>query len=513
MDSPSLFTEWAGIYSNNMKNGGYGMWAFKFANTTSSTYLRGIKSGHHLTWQGEKIVEDAFTNIALGKKVRATDGIAPQHVTDGDKSDQSAWICASAGEKWIEINLGKKQKIGSAVIYTGSASDLYTGFDRMRNLSLQYFNNNVWTDIKGASVTGSKYTQVYFPFQEPVETNKIRLVSDDSTVKVREIKLFCEQSLSKDGNCYDVAGIQRTGEVVRLFAKGFKNGRKLLETVSSVNDPDLDVCVSFDEVGNLYYVWIVQRNHFTYHLNFDLSDLNVVSGTPVFIEEVSPQYHGEIVHDKIYTDFLKVSVPPQSVSLVSIPASGHLTKSVINTDADAVVKCGNYSTKNFGKSDMMTISLNTSTEEKNHVAYMQFDLSGIDLEKIEKAVISVHGFNPADDAPFRIHVYAIANKKWNENNICWNTAPNLSGYESQIIFDKDISVAGQIVLNQTEQYHKLDITGILKRHTNKSLTFVAIRELRQMGDDVDKNRSGVIHSRESGYPPYLEIWQKSNINK
>ena len=52
MDSPSLFTEWAGIYANNMKNGGYGMWAFKFANTASGPYPRGIKSGHHLYLAG-----------------------------------------------------------------------------------------------------------------------------------------------------------------------------------------------------------------------------------------------------------------------------------------------------------------------------------------------------------------------------------------------------------------------------------------------------------------------------
>ena len=42
MDSPSLFTEWAGEYANNTLNQGYGMWAFKFANTTSGTYPRGI---------------------------------------------------------------------------------------------------------------------------------------------------------------------------------------------------------------------------------------------------------------------------------------------------------------------------------------------------------------------------------------------------------------------------------------------------------------------------------------
>ena len=70
MDSPSLFTEWAGIYTRNMQGGGYGMWAFKFANTASSTYPRGIKSGHHYIWKGKRFAEDSYENLALGTSQR-----------------------------------------------------------------------------------------------------------------------------------------------------------------------------------------------------------------------------------------------------------------------------------------------------------------------------------------------------------------------------------------------------------------------------------------------------------
>src|SRR5262249_5611787 len=89
MDDPSLFTEWAGIYANNTLNGVYGMWAFKFANTTSSTYPHGIKSGHHFAWQGKRIIEDAYTDLALGRPVKASQESAQwpaSAVTDGNKS-------------------------------------------------------------------------------------------------------------------------------------------------------------------------------------------------------------------------------------------------------------------------------------------------------------------------------------------------------------------------------------------------------------------------------------------
>ncbi|HEY4205207.1 MAG TPA: sialate O-acetylesterase, partial [Puia sp.] len=110
MDDPSLFTEWAGIYTNNTLNGAYGMWAFKFANTTSSVYPLGIKSGHHFTWQGQRIVEDAYTDLAKGRPVTAssqTSGWAASNVTDGDKSDRSAWHSDASSAKSPDASSAK----------------------------------------------------------------------------------------------------------------------------------------------------------------------------------------------------------------------------------------------------------------------------------------------------------------------------------------------------------------------------------------------------------------------
>jgi hypothetical protein len=236
MDSPSLFTEWAGIYTNNTKNAAYGMWAFKFSNTVSDVYKSGVKSGHHYTWQGKRIVEDAYTNLAAGKPVKtsnqSTDGKAGR-ITDGDKSDQSAWLSDSTNtEKWIEIDLQAELQLGSAVLYTGSAGGLYTAPDRVRSFSLQYLFNNEWHDIPGFRENENKYAQTFRSFREPVTTSRIRFISEDTgIVKVREIKVFAYGDGPDEGEMnYDISGIQRTGEVVRLFAKGFKDERPLYET-------------------------------------------------------------------------------------------------------------------------------------------------------------------------------------------------------------------------------------------------------------------------------------------
>ena len=169
MDSPSLFTEWAGEYTNNTLNQGYGMWAFKFANTTSNTYPRGIKSGHHFIWQGKRIVEDAYNNVALGKKVIDLTSSHPAQVkviTDGNKTDASMWTSVNTDEKkCLEIDLGKSYSLGAAVVYTGSEYGVYTGPDRVKNFRLQYWEGTGWKDIEETIENNARYTQSFFLFK------------------------------------------------------------------------------------------------------------------------------------------------------------------------------------------------------------------------------------------------------------------------------------------------------------------------------------------------------------
>ena len=171
MDSPSLFTEWAGEYTNNTLNQGYGMWAFKFANTTSNTYPRGIKSGHHFIWQGKRIVEDAYNNVALGKKVIDLTSSHPAQVkviTDGNKTDASMWTSVNTDEKkCLEIDLGKSYSLGAAVVYTGSEYGVYTGPDRVKNFRLQYWEGTGWKDIEETIENNARYTQSFFLFKTP----------------------------------------------------------------------------------------------------------------------------------------------------------------------------------------------------------------------------------------------------------------------------------------------------------------------------------------------------------
>jgi len=517
MDSPSLFTEWAGIYTNNTKNNAYGMWAFKFSNTATATYPLGVKSGHHFTWQGTRVIEDAYSDLAKGKPVTASVNLndwPASLVNDGNKSDKSAWHSDStAAEKWLVINLEKQQDLGSAVVYTGGAYGVYTSPDRVRDFKLQYWSDSTWKDIVGTVQTNNKYAQVFSEFKQPVKTDKVRFLSDDpGVIKVREIKLFgAADGPAKDGHDYDISGIQRTGEVVRLFAKGFKDERPLLETKTDLSDDNLDAMTSFDKLSGNYYMWLVQRGIYQDHLQIDLSALHLPKGNPVTSEVVGPNEYGEVgnLFSVNGRKDISINLAKQSVILLTIPIA-RMTKSILTPVANATVFGGRFAQKNYSNKKNLTIALNAANPEKNAVSFIRFDLSGKNLSKAGHILFKIYGCNSTDDSIFRFHVYGIVSNKWDQNMITWNNAPQLDKKEALIMnVGQKSFIAGEVAMNHTAKAHYLDVTQLIKKHGGKSITFALVRETRQLGDDSDKGKEIILASDESAHRPELLIWSKS----
>ncbi|MDQ8005885.1 MAG: discoidin domain-containing protein [Pedobacter sp.] len=513
-DSPSVFTEWAGIYANNMKNDAYGMWAFKFANTANTTLPEGIKSGHHLTWTGKRIVEDLYKNIALNAKVKASSANSTAAlVTDGSKEDTSAWVSDSLSkQQWLEVDLGKNYNIASAIVYTGSSYGVFTGPDRVKNYVLQYQENNVWKDIQGTSIKDGKHVRFFLQFKKPILASKIRLVSTDpGKLRVREIKLFEEtdgpaKEITGD---YNVGGVHRVGEVVRLFAKGFKDERNLYQTQVDKLEARLDTYTSYDEKSGNYYMWLVQRGSFNYNFEIDVTALQIAAGTPITTEVVSEHYYGE-VKDLTSLDAsrkIKLTLPAQSVMLVTIPSAKILRQQMLVPIADATVSGGKNSAVNYGSDKELKISLDAQNPEYNKVSYLKFDVSKIDLSKSQKIILSVNGKSSAD-AIFRFHVYALPDISWEEDKINWKNAPLLDKREALItkVAEKAF-VAGELAFSGIAANHYLDVTDVLKKHPGKTITFALVRESREMGDEVDKGKVVTIQSKETGLNPTLRVWQ------
>lgn len=512
MNTPSLFTEWAGEYTNNTINQGYGMWAFKFANTTSGTYPRGIKSGHHFIWQGKRWVEDAYENVALGKRVFDVTSSVPaavKMVTDGDKTDRSTWTSPNTEkEKCLEIDLKKECTLGGAVLYTGSAYGVYTGPDRVKNSRLQYWTGSNWADITDTKEESARYTQLFYAFDQPVRTSKIRFLSSDKgSIKVREIKLFTADSMKEVPASYDVSGIQRTGEVVRLFAKGFKEERPLLDINRSVADHDVDMMASFDPKAMTYYVWLVQRKVVPNQLTLELSGLNLPPSTTVIAEEVSDVYDGGVKWVKELSPDGKLSfdLPVQSVILLTIPIRSSANYKEWQAIADAKVVSGKSSNKNFGKERTMSVAMNASDENSNQVSYITFDLENLKPENLNAAVLKLKG--GCKEGDYRMHVYALYNTNWNENTLTWNTAPNIDREQVRITdVGRTAHVAGQLSFSSPQETRMLDVTSLIRNCHSERITFILIREVRQLGDDADKNKVCSLQTRETSGGPVLLTW-------
>ena len=157
------------------------------------------------------------------------------------------------------------------------------------------------------------------------------------------------------------------------------------------------------------------------------------------------------------------------------------------------------------------MSLNAKDLESNKASYISFELPK-HIKKIKKVILNVTGKVDVGDKPFLCHVYAIPSKIINEALLNWNNAPHLDDLDA-LIHDVGnlVHVAGQIGFSNQEKNYLLDVTDvILKNDINEEITFVLIRETRQLGDDADKGRTLIINSKESGVPPRLDVWSENN---
>ncbi len=508
MDSPSLFTEWAGIYAQNMREGCYGMWAFKFGNTASSTYPRGIKSGHHYMWKGNRFTEDSFRNLAIGADVdvSAVPELAGK-INDGDKSDDSAWICGTEGQKSIVLNLGKETALYGIGIYSGSAGGEFTAPDRVRSLRVEYLSGQDWRPAEGASDTKSKYAQVYYTFKEPVSTSSVRVViGDPGEVKIREILLFGENTLSGTEKSYDVSGAQRTAEVVRLFAKGFKDSRPLFECRLSAESPDFDFLASADTLTGNIYVWIVNRKKASLDLKVDMRETGVAPGTDVIYEQVDACHYGEADVLRISSDgLLHLTAGAQSVGLLTVHSS--MADPVRLPAAKAVCVRGGAFSGKVQKGGSLRVGMDYSDRSSDHVTYVSFDMK--DVYDAGRIVFGVHG-RADGDRPYRYHVYCF--EGGTASGLKWDGAPYLDADESRALsVGTDCFIAGEIAMDSYPDYHYLDVTDVVRNHAGSGkVTFMLVRELREPGDTYDDGRNAEISPVKSSEPPILLIWQKNS---
>lgn len=183
-----------------------------------------------------------------------------------------------------------------------------------------------------------------------------------------------------------------------------------------------------------------------------------------------------------------------------------VTKTIVTANADATVSGGKNASTNYSSQKQLAVILDASQQGNNKVSYIHFDLPP-KYNNVQSVMLAVNGKADKGNEPYRLHVYGIPSKKWDEKKLNWNNAPLLDSKEALI---KDVGqkafVAGEIAFNTKQQDHMLDVTDLVKKNSGKGITFVLVRETRQLGDDDDKGREVWISSSKGRYQPTLEFW-------
>ena len=140
---------------------------------------------------GWPIGTDVTLNLAKQRAVSASsvDGSNfARGAVDGYTGPSTGrWRSANVnGPHSLTVELGSTSRIGSAHIYSGSASAA-----AIANFRLQYWTGTTWFDVPGGVIAGNTQKELVVNFTTPVSTSRVLLlITDNGQQTVRELAIF-----------------------------------------------------------------------------------------------------------------------------------------------------------------------------------------------------------------------------------------------------------------------------------------------------------------------------------
>jgi hypothetical protein len=177
---------------------------------------------------------------------------------------------------------------------------------------------------------------------------------------------------------------------------------------------------------------------------------------------------------------------PQLI-IITDSVGGSTGVTTFNTLADASVRDGSYSSKNYGSDGTLLIKGSPNAGFTRHT-YLRFGLTG--LTTVGTAKVRIYGSNTSGSKPVTVTGYGVDNDSWSENSINWNTAPPAQG-----------TAQGEVVVTNQKQYYEIDVTGYVKSQLSGDKV---VSLLLKDGGNADNILE--FNSKENGqYPPQLVV--------
>ncbi|WP_162025870.1 MULTISPECIES: discoidin domain-containing protein [unclassified Lentimonas] len=140
-------------------------------------------------------------NLALGASVTPSSIFKPKfaaaNAVDGNRSEDSRWVSANEGDKWIELDLGEPKEFRTVQIVSGWKQDAaYV----VKHLAVQSKQDGDWKTIPGAEVNKNNSVDLVINLPTSVTAQHIRLLSNDKGhVRIYEVALMNASSGGQNG--------------------------------------------------------------------------------------------------------------------------------------------------------------------------------------------------------------------------------------------------------------------------------------------------------------------------
>ena len=189
-------------------------------------------------------------------------------------------------------------------------------------------------------------------------------------------------------------------------------------------------------------------------------------------------------------------------------ATGGPTTSIrietFTVDIVAGTGTGNQNADSINNVFVRNIVNDTNTPPNGRaVGLLQFDISAIGNDLVDRAIIQVNGEVNEGNADFVVtHVFGIRGDDWDEDTVTWNDVNNLLDVSQQrtraLIADNFVTgvsdtaeFLGHLTFSQSTGLVSLDITDYLNDNLDSDLRLLIAREIRVDGEAADRSDGAV----------------------
>jgi hypothetical protein len=302
-----------------------------------------------------------------------------------------------------------------------------------------------------------------------------------------------------------IGGVSNMGEVLRLFAQGFKQNRFRI-SISS-NDSQVKGLGALDFGTSAFYVITVNGGASARTVSLNMSALNFLPSSPyILMDSVTPERRGNATVVQSSGRVVSFSQPAQSVTLLTIPFygsksdGGNVRQDILATD-DATVKGGGNRWTNYGSSTSLYAANSATSAAGRNVSFIAVPLTDINPDSMQFAMLRVYGQAKTTDGyegqEVITHVYGLDGDNadtWGESSITGANAPNLSRASDSTFLTGSVNridhsfvtergltahFLGHLTGRNSADYLGIDVSNFIRQHIGPWATFLITREIRR----------------------------------